>query len=130
MDHSETFILALAKTEQGKLLMDEIHDKLYCDNNETKTNFSDINMIQSLLFIIYNEKQYYNHINMLKIPTRIRKQCSIAQDINLCECIYFMQKMDDPENKDKDLIHEMSYNDIKILVKTINNHIKYQNSNN
>jgi hypothetical protein len=115
---SDSFTFSIAKTDAGVSLINKIHQNLYHDNNETKTNRFDINITQILLFMIHDNIIYDSHISILKIPIRIRSRCTIAYN-NFTECIYLMPNVvDDPENIDKNLIKELSYSDINDIVQT------------
>jgi len=117
------FMVPLAKNENGKFIMEKIHADLYKD--EQKTNRFDLKFVQTLLFLMYKENKYDVHIRILKVPVHIKDRCSVAYDDSLVECIYLMPNYtDDPSNKDKELIQELSYNEVKSLVHDVINQFK------
>lgn len=85
-------IITIAKSKQGAQLIDKVYGKLYNAEDEFKTNHFDDNLALVMMNLISYEKQYYEHIRLLKVPTHIIKYCSIKSDAKLYNCIYIMPK--------------------------------------
>ena len=109
-----TFFLPIAKTDIARLLLDKIHNNIYQDNNEKKTDrFGDVKIVQTVMYLIVVNKVYYKHFRILEIPKYIKYRCTISYDDNKQECIFLLPDGNDPENKNMNEISELSYEDIK-----------------
>ena len=90
--NNQESIITIAKSEQGAQLINKAYGKLHNVEGEFKTNHFDDNLALVMMNLISYEKQYYEHIRLLKVPTHIIKYCTIKSDAKLYECIYIMPK--------------------------------------
>ena len=119
------FVIPLSKTDKGVELLDHIHNIIYKDNNEKKTSRHDDKLVRVVLFLMYNNPAYANHISIMKMPISIRERCSIACARSDSEYIYLMpDSLVDPLNKDNSLISEISYDDVKNSAHVFIEHIE------
>lgn len=115
----------LAKTDNGLRLLYNIHRSIYHDNNETKINRFDMNLVYTLIVMMYVNPLYANHIRLMGVPNNIQYRCTIAYNDDLTECIYLMPNVnEDPNNTDKDLIEEMLYENIKAKIQEVIDHFE------
>ena len=114
---SNHFLISLAKTRAGVFIMDKIHNKIYNDNNETKTNRCDESIIAVLMFMLYSNIKYDDHISILKIPNDLQYRVTIAKADIERECIYLLPDVKVyPDIIDYSYIKNLSYDEIKNLI--------------
>ena len=125
IDSVVMFVIPLSKTNKGVELLDHIHNIIYKDNNEKKTSRHDDKLVRVVLFLMYINPEYANHISIMKMPISIRERCSIACARSDIEYIYLMpDSVVDPLNKDSSLISEISYDDVKNSAHVFIEHIE------
>lgn len=116
-----SFLLPIAKTDQGLYFLDKIHRNLYGDNEKKTNRFGDDKIIKIVMCLICSHIQYDEHLRVLRIPNRIAHRCTIAYNNNQQECIYLISDVkNDPDNTDSQLIEEVFYTEIKTIASSVN----------